>query len=126
MAAASDYLEDALLDHVLGGTTYTQPATIYLALYTDATTDAGGGTEVTGGSYARQTITFGAASAGSASNNADVDFASMPTATVTNWAILDAASGGNMLFHGAFSSSVAVTSGDTFRVASGNLTLTAA
>ena len=48
----SDYLENEILDHVLGGADYSRPATVYIALYTAAPTDAGGGTEVTGGSYA--------------------------------------------------------------------------
>ena len=60
MAGFSDYLEDKVLDHVFGGTAYTAPATLYVALYTVAPDDTGGGTEVTttGTAYARQTATF--------------------------------------------------------------------
>ncbi len=47
MAGFSDYLEDKVLDHVFGGNAYTAPATLYVALYTVAPTDTGGGTEVT-------------------------------------------------------------------------------
>ena len=54
MAGFSDYLEDKVLDHVFGGTAYTAPTTLYVALYTVAPTDTGGGTEVSGGAYARQ------------------------------------------------------------------------
>ena len=51
MAGFSDYLEDKVLDHVFGGTAYTAPSTLYVALYTVAPTDTGGGTEVSGGGY---------------------------------------------------------------------------
>ena len=58
MAGFSDYLEDKVLDHVFGGNAYTAPGTHYVALYTVAPTDTGGGTEVTGGSYTRQSGAF--------------------------------------------------------------------
>jgi hypothetical protein len=60
----SDYLEDAVLDHVFRNTALTSPTTVYVALYTATPSDAGGGTEVSGGSYARTAGTFGAASGG--------------------------------------------------------------
>jgi hypothetical protein len=56
MAGFSDYLEDKVLDHVFGGNAYTAPTTLYVALYTVAPTDTGGGTEVSGGAYARQSV----------------------------------------------------------------------
>lgn len=128
MAAASDYLENALINAVLRNTAYTSPTTVYAALFTTATTDAGGGTEVSGGSYARTAVTFGAPTDGSTSNTADVTF---PTATgawgtVTHVAIYDAATAGNMLFHGALTASKTVNSGDTFKFATGDLTITLA
>ena len=52
MAAFSDYLENKVLGHVFGGTAYTAPTTLYVALYTVAPSDTGGGTEVSGGAYA--------------------------------------------------------------------------
>ncbi len=61
MASASDYLEDAIGRHVLMNTPYTSPTTVYLALYTAAPTDTGGGTEVVNSgtsAYVRQAITF--------------------------------------------------------------------
>lgn len=122
MAAISDYLENALLNHVFGGTTYTQPTTRYLALFTSATTDAGGGTEATGGSYARQAITFGAASAGTVSNTGTLTYNNMPAGTFTHCAVMDAVSGGNMLYHGPLSSSRTASSGDTITVGTGAIT----
>lgn len=121
MAALSDHLEAALLNHVLRATAYTSPATVHLALFTTATTDAGGGTEVTGGSYARQAVTFGAPSAGAAANTVAVSFTLMPAATVTHAAIMDASTAGNMLFHGPLTASKTVGSGDTLTFAIGDL-----
>lgn len=130
MSAASDYLEDALLDHVLGGTSYSQPSTLYVGLYTASTgleTNSPSG-EVSGGSYARQSATFAAASSGSASTNATVTFpaATANWGTITHVAVTDASSGGNVLFHGAVTSSKTIETGDTFQISSGNLTITLA
>ena len=58
MSGFSDYLEDKVLDHVFGGNAFTAPTTLYVALYTVAPSDTGGGTEVSGGAYARQTGAF--------------------------------------------------------------------
>lgn len=121
--SASDYLENKLIDHSLGTTTFSKPTTIYAALYTVAPSDSSAGTEVTGGSYGRQTITFGAASSGSASNDANVDFNGMPTCTVVAVGILDNSTSGNLLYWGTLASSRSVTSGDSIRIASGALTV---
>ena len=101
--SASDYLENKLIDHSLGTTTFTKPTTVYAALYTVAPSDSSAGTEVTGGSYARKTVTFGAASSGSASNNANVDFDGMPSCTVVAVAILNDPTAGNLLYWGTLS-----------------------
>lgn len=119
----SNYLENKVLDHILGTTSFTMPATPYLALYTVAPTDSTSGTEVTGGSYARQAVSFNAASSGAATNDANVDFAGMPTATVVAVAVCDNSTGGNILVYGSLTSSKSVTSGDTLRIASGDLSI---
>lgn len=126
MAALSDYLENNLLDHALGTAAFTQPTTVYVALFTDNPTDAGTGTEVSGGSYVRKAVTFGAAASGAASNNADVvfDVATASWGTVTHIGIFDSATLGNMLFHGAFTQSKAIASNDQFKIPTGNLTIT--
>lgn len=129
MTAFSNFLENKILDHTLRGSAgaYTAPTTVYIALFTAAPTDANSGTEVTGGSYARQTITFGsAASSGAISNTATVTF---PTATanygtVTHIGLYDALTTGNLLYHGAVTVSKTITTGDTFSIAVGNLTIT--
>ena len=92
----------------------------YVALFTTATTDAGGGTEVSGGGYARQLAGLSAASGagGLTSNTADITF---PTATadwgtVTDVAIMDAATAGNMIMHSPLDASKAIATGDTFKI----------
>jgi hypothetical protein len=120
----SDYLENKLLDHALGTTAFTMPSPVYLALYTSATTDAGGGTEVTGGGYARQPVTFSAAAGGSKQNLA----VTWPAASaawsgpVTHVAVRDALTGGNLLFHGPLAAQKSIASGESFQFAAGALT----
>jgi hypothetical protein len=125
----SDFSEDEILDHLLGAATYTPPATLYLAVFTAAPTDAGGGTEVTGGSYARLAITnnltnFPASSGGAKSNGAVLDMvtASAGWGTVVAYALFDASSAGNMIGWADLTSPVLITNGDTLRFAAGALT----
>jgi hypothetical protein len=126
MGAISDYLENKLLDHVLRVAAYSQPSALYLALYTLDPTDADTGTEVSGGSYARQTITFGAASGGQSKNNANVEFpqATANWGTITHIGIRDASTGGNLLFYGPLTSSVTINSGEIMRFQANSITIT--
>ena len=130
MAGFSDYLEDKVLDHVFGGTAYTAPATLYVALYTVAPTDTGGGTEVTGGSYARQTgaFTVSGTNPTQASNSSAIEY---PTATgnygtVVAVGIFDASSSGNLLAYANLTASKVVSTGDVFRFNTGDLDITLA
>lgn len=115
MDAKSTYLENAVLNHVLRNVALSSPAAVYLALYTVAPTDAGGGTEVTGGSYARQVLTFGAPASGVTTNSGVVTF---PTATA-GWGsivaagIFDAVSGGNLLYYGDLAVAKTISTNDT-------------
>lgn len=120
--AKSTYLKNKMLDHELGTTSWTKP-TVYLSLHT-AQPDPSGtpSNEVTGGSYARQAITFSAASGGSTSNNANVNFASMPACTITHWGLYDAPTAGNLLMYGALAASKTVNAGDTETVSNGTAT----
>lgn len=117
----SDYLENKLLDHFLGTTAYTPASDIYIALYTVAPDDTGGGTEVTGGSYARQIATFDAAASGATQNSANVDFENMPACTVVAIGLHDALTSGNLLVHGTLTANKALDAGDTLRIATGDL-----
>lgn len=118
----SNYLENKVLDHILGRTSFTMP-TVYLALYTVAPTDSTSGTEVSGGSYVRKAVTFNAASSGASTNSANVDFTGMPAATVVALAVVDALTAGNILVYGTLTSSRTVQAGDTLRIASGDLSI---
>ena len=128
MAEFSNYLENAVINAVLRNTTYTSPTTVYVGLYTTDPTDANSGTEVSGGSYARTVVTFSAPSNGVTSNSADVEFpqATASWGSVTHIGLHDAASGGNLLFHTVLDTTKTIDSGDIFKIASGNLTVTLA
>lgn len=126
MAEFSNYLENAVINAVLRNTSYTSPTTVYVGLFTTDPTDAGSGTEVSGGSYARTAVTFSAPSNGVTSNSADVEFpqATASWGSVTHIGIHDAASSGNLLFHTVLDTTKTIDSGDIFKIASGNLTVT--
>ena len=134
MSAASNYLENKVLDHVLRYSTapYNGASTVYLGLFTTNTGDAlENGTltyEVSGNGYSRKAVTFAAASTGTAATNATVTF----DAATGNWgtigfvAVMDASTGGNVLFWGAVTTPKTIETGDTFQVSSGNLTVSLA
>lgn len=126
MAEMSNYLEGALINAVLRNTSYTSPATVYLALYTSDPTDADAGTEVTGNAYERQAITFGAPSDGVSTNSAAIEFpqATGSWGTVAYIGIRDASTAGNLLFHSPLDASKAIATGDVFRIAIGSLSVT--
>jgi len=130
MAALSDHAEALLLDWLMTNGSATRPTAWYVALYTVAPSDSGGGTEVSGNGYAREAVTFAAATTpgGTTSNTGAVTF----TASGGNWGsithigIHDAVSGGNLLWHGAMTASKTVNDGDTLEFSIGNIDLTIA
>ncbi len=127
MAEMSNYLEVKLLNLTLNGTAFTAVNNPYVSLHTADPTDAGTGTEVSGGSYARTASSFATASgtSGLVATDADITF---PTATGT-WGVVgwiglwDASTGGNMLYHTALDATKTVDSGDIFKITTGNLTV---
>lgn len=128
MAALSNYLENELLDHALGTGSFTAPSNVYLALFTSDPTDAGSGTEVSGNGYARQLITFGASSSGTASNTSEETFTASGGnfGTVTHMGIFDALTTGNLLFHGALTASRTINDGESIVFAVGNIDISLA
>lgn len=128
MAELSNYLENALINGTLRGTTYTAPTTTYLALYTSDPTDADTGTEVSGGSYTRQPITMGAPSNGASTNSASIEFsqATADWGIVAYVGIRDALTSGNLLYHTALDTSKTIANGDIFKITAGNLSVTLA
>lgn len=125
MSSFADYLENAVLNHVFRNTSLTSPTTVYLALFTVAPTDAGGGTEVTGGGYARQAITFGAPSGGAIANTGAVAFTASGAnfGTIVAVGIFDASSAGNMLAWDDITSAV-INDGDTINFPVGDIDIT--
>ncbi len=127
MSGFTDYLEDALLKHVFTNTAYTSPTAVYAALFTVAPSDTGGGTEVSGGAYARQSMAFSVSGTGTlATNSAAVEY---PTATadygtVVAVGIFDASTSGNLLAYANLTANKTVSSGDVFRFNAGDVDIT--
>lgn len=123
MSEATNYLENKVLDHVFRNVSYTPPTAVYVGLFTVAPTDAGGGTEVAGGGYARQQYICSAAASGSISNNNTIEFPNTSwTGTVVAVGIFDASSGGNLLSYTTVTSEV-VSSGEILVIAAAGLTV---
>lgn len=123
MAALTATLANALINATLRSTSYTSPGAVYLACFTTSPTVTGGGTEVFGGSYARVTVTFAAPTNGTTSNTNEVDILGMPAATVVGLAVMDASSGGNMLYFGNLQTAKTTNAGDTFTIKVGDLSI---
>jgi len=126
MSSFTDTMENEVLDFFfLDATTTINAGTPYLALFTANPTDAGGGTEVSGNGYARQSITFGAASGGAMSNTGAVSFTASGGnfGTVTGVAIFDSLTGGTMMAWDAITSAT-INDGDTLNFAVGDIDIT--
>jgi hypothetical protein len=129
VGSKSDYLEAASLDWALGGSTPTRPTTRYLALYTADPGDANGGTEVSLYGYARQAITFGAASgtapctAANTSTHTFTNTGGGSWGTIAYWAIMDASTAGNQLYNGAATTSRTIAASEVLTVAAGAIVI---
>lgn len=130
MAALSDHAEKLLLDWLMTTGSATRPTAWYVGLFTAAPSDSGGGTEVSGSGYAREAVTFAAASTpgGTTSNTGDVSFTASggDWGTITHIGIFDASTSGNLLWHGSMTASKIVNDGDTLQFSTGNIDLTIA
>lgn len=125
MAEFTNYLENKLLDHVLNNASFTSPTTVYVGLFTAAPTDTTSGTEVSGGSYARQVLSVSTASDGIVTSDSDITF---PQAT-GNWGTIvalgvhDADSSGNLLMYTDLTTSKTIETGDILKISTGSLTV---
>lgn len=130
MSALSDYSEKLLLDWLMTTGAATRPTGWFIGLFTAAPSDSGGGTEVSGSGYARQSVAFAAATSpgGTTNNSAAVSFTANGGnwGTITHIGIFTAATGGNLLWHGALSASRTINDGDTLSFAIGAITITLA
>ncbi|WP_211750242.1 hypothetical protein [Paenibacillus sp. Marseille-Q4541] len=129
MAGKSKWLEMQVLNHTLRGTVYTPPTSLYIALFTTDPTDAGTGTEVSGAGYARQLITFSAASTSgvtTSSNAADIFYpvATAAWGTVTHFGIFDAATAGHLLYSGQITPNQPVVASNQLKIDAGTLIIT--
>jgi hypothetical protein len=128
MGSFSNYLENKLLDHVFKVASFTVPTNIYVALSTADPTDSGGSiAEPSGNNYARTLCnTWDAAASGATANTNAVTFptASGSWGTITHFALFDASSAGNMLAHGALTTSKSITNGDTPKFNAGEIDVT--
>lgn len=150
MAAMTDFLENKLIDWLFRAQAIgitgasagagTGPTTLYYGLFSASPNDAGGGTEVSGGSYARVGVTSSAANmaatdapgstanpsagtSGTTSNNAAITFPAMPAVTVTHFGVFDALSGGHLLLQGALTTPKTLSAGEAPSFAVGAFTL---
>lgn len=130
MAAASNWLEESILNYFFRNTAVAQPTRVYLALYINDPTDADTGTEVSGLGYTRQQVTFAVPTQvgekGSITNSQKIEF---PIATedwgnISHWAIRTAETAGNMLCRGNFRRTEKVQSGNRFTIDTNNLQIT--
>lgn len=123
----TDYSEVKILEHLCGVNNFQMPGIVYLGLFTASPTDSGGGTEVSGGAYARQPVSWNDAQfgAGSITNAADITFpvASAPWGTIAAIAIFDAVAAGNMIWYGPTAQARTVGIGDVYKILQGSLTL---
>jgi hypothetical protein len=123
---ATDYLEDAILDHTIDGTSMAQPSAVYVGLHSADPTDTGGVGEISGGSYSRQVASsWAAASGGSKATSGAIVFTGLPATTINGYVIWDASSGGNALYtsHG-LGTGITVAANDEIEFASGDITVT--
>jgi hypothetical protein len=111
------------MDWLMGTTTTAPTGALKVALVTVAGDDATAGTEVTGGSYVRKTLTVGAASGGAVANSADLDWTGMPACTVVGWEIWDSAGTPIRWWYGPLDANKTLAAGDEFKLTAASLSL---
>ena len=119
MSDMTNYLREALADHIFNGITYIAPSGLYLALYTTAPTASGGGTEVAGGSYVRPLLSWGPTGEPGEQENEMVQIENMPQADVVAVGITDSETGGNLLFFKGGFGTISLLPGDTYAAVAG-------
>jgi hypothetical protein len=134
MSAASNYLENKVLDHTLRNASFTQPAGLFIGLFTgNALNNLEAGTlteevSTSGTGYVRKPVTFGNAVTGTATNSGTVTFDPAETTwgNITAIAILDTVTTGNVLFYGNLTTAKLIETGDTMQFVSTNISVSLA
>jgi len=128
MANITTYLENQLLEHSLGKTTFDKPTSTHAALFTTSPSISSAGVEVTNSNnYARQPITWGSALNGQISNSAVLTWSATGSwsggSSITSIGIYDSGNygSGNLLYYGPLSAALTMTNGDTFNISIGSL-----
>jgi hypothetical protein len=121
----SNTFETTTLQWLFTTTSVTRPTEWYLALYTVAPSDTGGGTECSGTSYARQSFTM-TVSGNTATNGANIEFpvAGSSWGTLVAVGVFDALTSGNLIAYGNLTTSKTIDTGDVFRIPAGDLDIT--
>jgi len=121
----SNTFETRVLTWVFTAGSATRPTEWHVALYTASPGEPGGGTEVSGGGYARQSVAF-TVSGNTASNTAALEYPTATSAygTVTDVGVFDAATGGNLIAYAALTTSKTIDTGDVLRLPAGDLDIT--
>jgi len=121
----SNNLANQLANATVRNTSYTGPATVYVALYSTAPTASTSGTELSGSGYTRESVTFDAPSAGTVASNVAVTFgpASADWSPAVAIATVDASTGGNIMWFKTIATQL-VKNGNTLELASGDITIT--
>ena len=121
----SNSFETTVLNWAFTTGSATRPTAWYIALFTTDPGEASGGTEVSGGGYVRQSVSF-SVSGDTATNSAAVEFpeATASYGTVTHIAVMDASTAGNQIAYAALSASKAIDTGDILRIPAGDLDIT--
>jgi hypothetical protein len=121
----SNSFETTVLNWAFTTGSATRPTAWYIALFTTDPGEASGGTEVSGGGYARQSATF-TVTGDTATNSAAIEYpeATASYGTVTHIAIMDASTGGNQIAYAALSASKAIDTGDILRIPANDLDIT--
>ena len=128
MSSFTNYAENKVLNHIFNGAAnaYTPPTTVYVALFKADPTESGSlANEVSGGSYARRSVTFGAAASRQITQSATITFpqATANWGTITHYGLMDAATSGNMIAYGQLNPSKQVVTGNTLSIPSGQIVL---
>jgi len=118
----SNYLEQALLDHVINSATLSAITTLYVSVYETDPTDANTGTETSYTGYTRQLVAF-SRTGSTVDNDADINFPENTgsSVTVTHFGVHDAVTAGNLLYHGSLDESKQITNGDELKIKAGEL-----